>query len=116
MIEFFRSACLALRQGATLRPEVLASARLELQRREAARAAAVMPPIFAELLEVLRESLTELTEVLDGLELASWEDAPELAGWLNLRAQNAWERMLSVDQQLGDFYGTLDEEMQHGNR
>lgn len=114
MIEFFRSACLALRQGATLRPEILAQARLELRNRS--RLETVVPAAFQPLLETLRESLNELAEVLDGLDLASREDAPELAGWLNLRAQNAWERILSVEQQLGDSFGTLDEEMQHGDR
>ncbi len=114
MIEFFRSACLALRQGASLRPDVLDRARLELQRRS--RIETVLPEVFQPLLESLRESLTELAEVIDGLDLASREDAPELAGWLNLRAQNAWERILSVEQQLDDSFGTLDEEMQHGNR
>lgn len=114
MIEFFRSACLALRQGASLRPEVLDRARLELQQR--AQIETVVPAVFQPLLETLRESLAELTEVLDGLDLASREDAPELAGWLNLRAQNAWERILSVEQQLGDYFGTLDEEMQYGDR
>ena len=114
MIEFFRSACLALRQGAVLRPEVIDHARLELQQRSRLKTA--VPAIFQPLLDALKESLAELTEVLDGLDLASREDAPELAGWLNLRAQNAWERILSVEQQLGDYYGTLDEEMQHGDR
>ena len=114
MIEFFRSACLALRQGATLRPEVLDMARLELKKRAGLKT--TVPAIFQPLLETLKESLAELTEVLDGLDLASREDAPELAGWLNLRAQNAWERILSVEQQLGDYYSTLDEEMQHGDR
>lgn len=114
MIEFFRSACLALRQGATLRSEILDQARLEIRRRS--RIDTVVPAVFQPLLETLRESLAELAEVIDGLDLASREDAPELAGWLNLRAQNAWERILSVEQQLGDYFGTLDEEMQHGNR
>jgi len=114
MIEFFRSACLALRQGASLRTEVLDQARLELQQR--ARHQTSVPAVFQPLLESLQAALGELTEVLDGLDLASREEAPELAGWLNLRAQNAWEQILSVEQQLGDYYGTLDEEMHHGNR
>lgn len=114
MIEFFRSACLALRQGASLRPEVLALARLELQQRSLRQSP--LPAVFQPYLETLRESLAELAEVLDGLDLASREDAPELAGWLNLRAQNAWERILSVEQQLGDYYATLDEELHHGDR
>ncbi len=117
MIDFFRDAVQALKDGASLDGEILAQVREELCLRQQALPQSDLPPTFQPVLELYHEALNQLVGVLDGLDMASREDAPEFAPWLAVRAQDAWERLRAVEQQLAQQYETLDEEIhQHGNR
>jgi hypothetical protein len=105
-------ACQVLREGGAVLPEAIDHLEEQLEERKTCLLDQLGPfPAGLESLQTLLEAaLTQFGDALQALRLASEDDAPELAGWIQEKTQDADESLRQVKQSLQDYSRMLSEE------
>jgi hypothetical protein len=109
LIEFFRSACEGLREGATIGTAELGAVRALLRERRR-ELESNLPSNLGPLREEFLQASLAFEDALDALELAFAEDTPEMADWIVIRAQDADETLRSIEQTILQHSTMLSEE------